>query len=47
MNVRELRVFLADLPGDMPVLVLEADSICPRDAVARVVEVDDEKAVLL
>ena len=47
MNVRELRVFLNDLDGDMPVWVLEADCICPRDAVPRVLVVDDEKAVLL
>lgn len=47
MNVAELQQFLADLPGDTPVLVMEADSICPRDAVPRVVMVAYKMAVLL
>lgn len=47
MTVRELRVFLADLPDDMPVLVKEAESACARDAAARLVEAGVEEAVLL
>jgi rhodanese-related sulfurtransferase len=47
MTVRELRLFLADLPDDMPVLVREAEGVCARDAAARLVEAGVEEVVLL
>jgi len=40
-------VFLADLPDDMPVLVREAESVCAREAAARVVEAGVEEVLLL
>jgi hypothetical protein len=47
MTVRELRLFLANLPDDMPVLVREDKSVCARDASLRVVEAGQEETVLL
>ena len=47
MTVRELRLFLANLPDDIPVLIREDASVCARDAAAQVVEVGREEAVLL